>query len=256
VKENGVRLTVNRRQIQAEVYGRPEDPPVVLLHHGLGSVYSWQDIAPALAQAGFRVVAYDRWGYGGSDERASISMPFFSEDLDDLEELLDMLGIERAALVGHSDGGTIALYFAARLPERVSALVTVAAHIYVEEKMEPGIEAVRRSFERDARFRTGLESLHGDKVDAVFQNWYGGWRKPENLNWDMRPVLRRIECPVLVVQGIEDEHATPQHARDIAAAIPQAELWLVEEQGHMLPQEMAAEFTRRVVEFLNQNLGR
>ena len=69
----------------------------------------------------------------------------------------------------------------------------------------------------------------------------------------MRPVINQIACPCLVVQGLEDEHATPQHARDMAAAIPDAELWLVPGAGHMLPQDFSEEFNQRMLKFLGVN---
>ncbi len=241
---------INGHCLNVEVHGPPDGPAVVLLHHGLGSVYSWQAQIPALVAAGFRTIAYDRWGYGRSDAREQLSMPYFKDDLRDLKLLLELHQIQSAALVGHSDGGTIALYYAALHVKQVTAVVPVAAHIYVEPKMHPGIEGVKRAFENDPNFRQGLRRLHEDKVDAVFQGWYQGWRKPENLDWDMRSTLEDISCPTLVVQGLEDEHATPQHARDIAAAIPDARLWLLPQAGHMLPQDYPEEFNTRVCSFL------
>jgi pimeloyl-ACP methyl ester carboxylesterase len=223
---------------------------VVLLHHGLGSVRAWKAQIPALAEAGYRVIAYDRWGSGGSEARSRGSMPGFEEDLIDLGVLLEELGVERPALVGHSDGGTIALYYAARQPGGVARLVVVAAHIYFEQKMEWGIHGVRQAFESEIRFRDGLRRAHGDKAESVFRNWFDGWFKPENRSWDMRPVLGKITCPTLVIQGMDDEHATPQHALDAAEAIPHASLWLVEGAGHMLPQDRPKDFNLRLLEFL------
>ena len=81
---------------------------------------------------------------------------------------------------------------------------------------------------------------HGEKYEAVFHNWFDGWQHDEFRCWDMRPILGQISCPSLIVQGEADEHATPQHAKDIAEAIPGAELWLVQGARHMLPQENTA----------------
>jgi pimeloyl-ACP methyl ester carboxylesterase len=226
---------------------------VVLLHHGLGSTRAWRRQAPALAAAGYHVVAYDRWGYGKSEPRPALSVPCFKDDQNDLLVLLDHLNIERAALVGHSDGGTIALYFAVAHPERVACLVTIAAHIYVEPKMDISILDVRQTFEYDEDFRRRFQRAHGDQYPQVFNNWFYGWFKPENLSWDMRPVLRQIQCPALVIQGLEDEHATPQHAEDIAAAITGAELWLVPEVGHMLQRDAARKLIKKLLEFLGRN---
>ncbi len=243
-------IHVNGHELYVETHGPPDAPAVVLLHHGLGSVRAWKAQTPALAEAGFYTVVYDRWGYGRSERREEFSIPFFNEDLDDLDDLLDQLGLERASLVGHSDGGTIGLSYAARRPERVQSLVTVAAHIYVEPKMETGIERLRIDYENGSSFRRAFSRVHGVKADMVFRAWYEGWRKPEYIHWDIRPLLRQIESPTLVIQGTADEYATPQHARDIAEAISGAELWLLEGAKHMLPQEQAQEFNRRVIEFL------
>lgn len=243
-------VEINGHKINMAAYGPPGGRMVILLHHGLGSIRSWDAQLPALAAAGYRVIAYDRWGYGGSDPRSQLSAPTFNDDIQDLRVLIAHLGATDVGLVGHSDGGTIALYYAANNQEQVNCLVTVAAHIYVEAKMSPGIDAIRQSFEREARFRKGMRRLHGEKAEDVFWNWYHGWVKAENMNWDMRPMLERISCPTLVVQGEEDEHATPQHARDIANAIPGSALWLQPEARHMLPQEQPLLFNQWLLDFI------
>jgi pimeloyl-ACP methyl ester carboxylesterase len=243
-------MLINGHGIHVETLGPTDGPGVILLHHGLGSTRAWKEQLPALAEAGFHVLAYDRWGYGQSEERQGLGIPAFTQDIADLKALMDQANMAQAALVGHSDGGTIALYFAAQYLECVTRLVTIAAHIYIEPKMEPGIMNVQYAFEQDARFRAGLRRVHGEKFEEVFHNWFDGWHQPDCLSWDMRPILHKITCPTLVVQGSQDEHATPQHARDIADAIPEARLWLVPGAGHMLPQENAAQFNPRLLEFL------
>lgn len=249
-------LSINAHQILVLESGPADGFPVMLLHHGLGSQHSWNEQLPALAAAGWRVIAYDRWGYGGSSPRPALSAPTFEEDIQDLHTLIEQLGLSLPALVGHSDGGTIALYYAARCPDRVSCLVTAAAHIYVEPKMGAGIQSVRSAFESDERFRKGLRHLHGEKTESVFWNWYNGWVKPDSLGWDIRPLLTGITCPALVLQGERDEHATPQHAMDIASAIRSAELWLVPGARHMLPQEAPLQFNWRMLDFLAQAVER
>jgi pimeloyl-ACP methyl ester carboxylesterase len=230
--------------------GRDSDPAVIFLHHGLGSTRAWKAQLAAFARRGWQAVAYDRWGYGRSSPRPSLDLPTFATDVQDLSALLDGLSIHRAALVGHSDGGTTALYFAAQFPQRVAALVTVAAHIYLEQAMAPGILGIRKSYESDPRFREGMRRAHGEQVEAVFRNWYEGWVQPGNLGWDMRPMLGGVRCPTLVIQGELDEHATPQHARDLAEGVADGRLWLVPGVGHMTPQDSPDEFNRRVLEFL------
>jgi pimeloyl-ACP methyl ester carboxylesterase len=244
-------LTVQGHRLYVEVHGSAADPAVVLLHHGLGSTRAWKEQIPAFEPAGLRVVAYDRWGYGASAERIGLGIPDFAQDVADLGELLNQLEIERAHLVGHSDGGTIALAFAARETRRVNRLVTVAAHIYIEAKMAPGIQRVAAAFEGDPRFRRSLDRVHSGRGEQVFQNWYTGWYREATQDWDMRPLLKQVQAPALVIQGLKDEHAAPQHAVDLAEALPCAELWLVEEAAHMLPQENAGVFNPRVLQFLS-----
>jgi pimeloyl-ACP methyl ester carboxylesterase len=248
-------ILVNGRSIYFELHGPPTGPVLILLHHGLGSLAAWEEQIPVLAGAGFRVLAYDRWGYGRSQAREKLSVPYFEQDVRDLLALMQSLAIHKASLVGHSDGGTISLYFAERYPQLVGRMVIVAAHIYVEPKMLPGIQELRRAYEREPKFQEGMRRAHGEKAEQVFENWYGGWVQESSLSWDMRPRLRNIRCRVLVVQGLEDEHATAQHAKDLAGAIPGAELWLVPGAGHMLPRDQPEVFNPRLLEFLMAELS-
>jgi len=245
-------MLINDHNLHIETHGPEDGHPVVFLHHGLGSTRAWRAQIPPFVEAGYRVIAYDRWGYGKSERRPHLAVPGFEDDLADLHAILETYSVSRFTLLGHSDGGTIALYYAAQEPARVAALVTVAAHIYLEPKMKPGILGIHQGFKTDDRFREGMRRAHGEKYESTFYNWYDGWHTPEALDWDMRPLLAHIQCPTLVIQGEEDEHASPQHARDIANAIPNAELWLLPGARHMLPQENEQVFNRRVLEFLQR----
>ena len=245
-------MLANGHNLYVEQYGPEKGLVVVLLHHGLGSVKAWRRQIPALVDAGYHVVAFDRWGYGGSDARPGLDLPTFTTDVNDLLRIVEQLEISLAAFIGDIYGGALMLYFAAQHPEVVSCLVTVAAHIYVEPSMESAILGIGRDFETDERFRLGLQLTHGEKYETVFHNWFDGWCRNEHLSWDMRPILRQIRCPALIVQGDEDEHATPQHAMDISEAINKAELWLVPGAGHMLPQENANIFNPRLLGFLKK----
>jgi pimeloyl-ACP methyl ester carboxylesterase len=202
----------------------------------------------------YRSIIYDRWGYGCSEPRSKLSMSYFREDLQDLLALLDHFKVEQASLVGHSDGGTLTLSFSAQHPERVHNLIIAAVHIYVEPKMEIGIVSLRYSYENDKLFQEGLHLLYGDRAETVFYNWYNGWAKLDNRNWDMRPIINKITKPTFVIQGIEDEHATLQHAQDIAEGNPGAELWLAQGARHLLPSEEPELFNKKLLNYLRDNV--
>ncbi len=249
-----MKRTVHGHRLHLEMHGPTDGPAVVLLHHGLGSTAAWRHQIPVLTQAGYRVMAYDRWGYGASDPRPRLDVPHFTQDVLDLAALLDALHLPQVALVGHSDGGNVALGFAAAYPQRVVAVVAVAAHIYVEPKTRLGIEQIHRSYRNDPGFRRGLQRVHHGRGEAVFRLWYTAWTQPHLIRWDARPRLRSVTCPVLVVQGDQDEHATPQHARDLADALPQAKLVIVPGGRHMLPQEAPEAFNPLLLDFLAEHV--
>jgi pimeloyl-ACP methyl ester carboxylesterase len=241
---------MSSHDLHIERHGPGGGPPVVLLHHGLGATPAWRRQLPGLTAAGWRVLLYDRRGYGRSPAVAALDLPSFERDLSELTELLEQEGVPRCTLVGHSDGGTIALLYAARHPEQVRGLAVVAAHVYVEPKMEAGLVEIRRRWEEDSFFRQGLERLHGERAAILLEQWLSGWRRPEHRAWDIRPGLAAVTAPVLVVQGEEDEHALPEHAAALAAALPDGRLRLIPGARHMFPQEDPERFNPLLLDFL------
>jgi pimeloyl-ACP methyl ester carboxylesterase len=232
-----------------ERHGAPEMGTLTLLHHGLGSVRSWRRQIPALSKAGWEVFAYDRWGYGRSDPRPEFADRFLMQDALEAIHLLDLLGIDRTALMGHSDGGSIALLMAAMQPVRFPHLVVIAAHIYYEEKMRAGLLSIAGEANRPP-LSIALMREHGDRAEELADMWIKHWLESDPGSLEMSDQLAQISSPTLVIQGELDEHATPQHARDIATSVQHGELWLVPEVGHMPPHEIPEEFNRRVLDFL------
>lgn len=247
------RLELNGHRLYWETHGEADAPVVLLLHHGLGSVRSWKRQIPALVEAGWRVLAYDRWGYGKSEPRPRFLSGFLQADAAECTQLLEALEIRRCAVIGHSDGGSIALMLASSRPELVTRLVVVAAHIYVEPKMQAGLRLIERQAASEP-LKGALQREHGERGAELAQRWVRHWERSDPSELNLRRLLTGIGCPTLVVQGEQDEHATPQHARDIASAVPNAELWLIPEVGHMPPHQIPDQFNQRVLEFLGQPL--
>jgi len=243
------------RNLYYELHG-DRGPWVLLLHHGLGSTQAWSRQIPALVAAGFRVLAYDRWGYGRSSPRPVFPQDYLEREPEDLANLMNSRGIRRAHLVGHSDGGTIALLFAVREPHRVQRMVLIAAHIYGEPIGRKGLEQTLARYHSDREFRSTLSAIHGPKAELLVQNWLRLWVGEAPPELDLRARLSKIRAPTLVVQGQEDEFATPQQAQDIAQGIPDSQLWMVPGGRHEPHQERPAEFNQRMIEFLRSRSRR
>jgi pimeloyl-ACP methyl ester carboxylesterase len=196
-------------------------PTLVFLHEGLGTIGVWGDVPHAVCHAtGCPGVIYERPGYGASDPRP-VPWPdnIFEQEAEIvLPALLDVLGIDRPVLIGHSDGGTIALLYAAAFPERVCGVVTLAAHVVLDELTFAGVSALERSW-REGSLRAELERFHGAGVDPLFRGWSGFWLDPARRAWSMVDRLPRITCPVLAIQGADDEYGLPAQLDAIVAGV-------------------------------------
>jgi len=194
----------------------------------------WRDFPSRLCErAGARGLAYSRPGYGGSrdtDIRERDVDYLHREAYDVLPALLDELRIdERVWLFGHSDGGTIALLFAARFPQRVAGAIVVAPHIFVEEVTVAGVQRALGAYDEATRARLGR--YHPDP-DAVFQAWTGIWLDPRFRGWNIEREIAGIRCPVLAIQGRDDEYATMEQVHGIARHVQGARVLELDACGH------------------------
>jgi pimeloyl-ACP methyl ester carboxylesterase len=183
--------------------------PIVMLHEGLGSLSLWKDFPQRLADVTTRrVLAYSRYGYGASDPLAGPRGADFMhiEALETLPDLLDALGVRDPVLFGHSDGGSIALIHAARSHRSVSAVIALAPHVFVERYGLEAIAAARLDY-LDGDLRARLARHHAD-VDSAFCGWNDIWLSPEFAAWNIEALLPEITCPVLAIQGEDDEYGT------------------------------------------------
>ena len=208
-------------------------PAVVFLHEGLGSVAMWKGFPAAFcAVHGLAGVAFSRYGYG----RSTLKPPgerwapdFMHEQaFDVLPALLDRLEIERPWLFGHSDGGSIALLHASRFD--VAGVIAVAPHLFVEDVSIASIELARVAFET-GDLRRGLAKYHDDP-DSAFRGWNDAWLSPAFRDWNIEAQIAAVTCPVLAVQGENDEYGSLDQIRAIARCLPKTELLVVPSCGH------------------------
>ncbi|MCL6429848.1 MAG: alpha/beta hydrolase [Anaerolineae bacterium] len=242
-------LTVRDYRMYYEDHGTGD--PLVLLHSGLATSAQWVPFIPVYARR-YRVLATDRRGYGRSDPRPGFAAGYLHEDASDLATFLDLLGVTGARVLGHSDGGTVALVLAAARPDLVRSMVLVAAHTHAEEKTLEGLRRAQALLQSSPAQRERLVRHLGPGGPALAEAWYGHWLDPEQRGLEIRELIRSIRVPTLVIQGVDDEFATPAHAEGIARAIPGAELWLIPNCGHNPQFQMPEAFNERVLGFLGE----
>jgi pimeloyl-ACP methyl ester carboxylesterase len=206
-------LLAGGRRLEYQWHGPgPEAAPtLVFLHEGLGCISLWRDFPARLAAAtGLGALVYSRAGYGGSDP---VPLPrplrfMHDEALLVLPEVLHAVGVREPILTGHSDGGSIALIHAGGVPgAKVRALVLEAPHAFVEDLSVRSITLAAEKYQQ-GDLRRALERHHGANVDMAFWGWNRAWLDPGFRSWNIEEYLPGVRCPVLVIQGEDDEYGT------------------------------------------------
>ncbi len=216
IKVAGHNLAV--RRLQPESAKASNRPVLLFLHEGLGSIDLWRDFPNRLVAAtGCQALIYDRLGHGVSDSlREPRTVDYHRlEALEYLPEVLRQCDISKVVPIGHSDGGTIALLFAAHHPDLVQGLATEAAHVFVEQASLQGIRQAVIAFETGG-LKSRLEKYHRANTEGMFRAWSDTWLADDFRTWNIESELASIRCPVLVIQGEEDEYGTPAQVRAIA----------------------------------------
>lgn len=192
--------------------GPDEAPTIVIMHEGLGSVEMWKDF-PARVQAatGCGVMTYSRLGYGQSEPFHDYprAVDYMTDEAQrDLHDLLNVLGIGRPILLGHSDGASIALiYGGSGLSPKPLGIICMAPHVFVEQVTTNSIAQARVAYEMEG-LRAPLSKYHTD-VDSAFYGWNTIWLLPQFIQgWNIESFVERIECPITVIQGEDDEYGT------------------------------------------------
>ena len=237
---------------------RPGDAPsIVFLHEGLGCVAMWRDFPDRLAAAaGCGALVYSRTGYGGSGALVGRRPVRYMHDeaLEVLPAVLGHFELEQAVLFGHSDGASIALIHAGAHSGTVRALVVEAPHVFVEPVSIEGITRIAADYET-TNLRDRLTRYHGSNTDAMFRAWSDVWLSPEFRQWNIEEYLPAIACPVVVVQGEDDQYGT---IRQVEAVVRQvggpAESLVLPRCGHSPHSERSDEVLEAAARFIEKAL--
>jgi pimeloyl-ACP methyl ester carboxylesterase len=212
---------------------RPGLPTLVMLHEGLGSIALWKDFPQRLAaRTGCGTLIYSRYGHGAStvlDGRRPVGYMHHEAEIV-LPAVLRRFDIRRPILFGHSDGGSIALIYAGFRPDDVAGLILEAPHVFVEDLTVASIAAVKEVY-RSTDLAGKLRRYHQD-VDRTFWGWNDIWLDPRFKLWNIEDYLPKIRCPILAIQGRDDEYGTRAQLDAIAAATPATAVILLAACGH------------------------
>jgi len=253
----GVDLEVKYIPLDKRLELRDKGPSLVFLHEGLGSVALWKDWPAQICQSlGCEGWVYSRQGYGQSDGISDVrgagklnAHYMHREALEVLPALLNHLGIAKPILIGHSDGGTIALIHASQFP--VSGCVVMAPHVMVEDISIQAISHARDQFEK---LKPKLAAFHRD-VDIAFWQWNDVWLSDTFRSFDIRPLLPKIEAPLLAIQGLDDAYGTIKQIDEIAAKVPQAQLLKLANCEHS-PHKDQPEKVLQALKYFSSSLGK
>jgi pimeloyl-ACP methyl ester carboxylesterase len=226
-------------------------PTLVMLHEGLGSVSMWRDFPARLSRAtGRRVLVYSRYGHGRSAELAQPRTPQYlhEEALTALPELLDRLEVDSPVLFGHSDGASIALIHAASGDRAVTGIIALAPHVKVEDLSVASIREVREAYlTGDLRQRLARRHEH---VDSLFWGWNDIWLADAFRGWNIEGLLPQIECPILAIQGHDDEYGTMEQIESIARSAPKVQLLALRDCRHSPHRDQPDAVLRAAAEFV------
>lgn len=230
---------------------RPNLPTIVMLHEGLGSVAHWKDFPSQLAEeTGASVFLYSRHGHGASDaleDTRSVSFMHHEAQIV-LPEILREAGIERPVLLGHSDGASIAIIYAGTFPDSPTGLILEAPHVFVEDISVASISQAREAY-KQTDLPQRLAAYHAN-VDSMFWGWNNIWLDPKFRDWNIEPFLDAIRCPVLVLQGAQDEYGTIKQVESIQARIPSASALILENCKHAPHRDQRTATLSAVKQFL------
>jgi len=251
-------LEVNGLKVYYEVHGEGEEA-IMLLHHGFGCLKIWRGIFGRFVEAGYRVVMYDRRGFGQSDDGPDffgfyVSDGYRAYSVDELRSVKERLGIGPCHLVGQCEGGVVAVDYAARYPEDVWTLTAASTQCYSEMPMtQLNIERLIINFrDLEPRLQAKIIDWHGEMAQAKYEQFArcGGEYGVEYF--DLRPQLAKVQCPALVLYPDRSSIFYVEQATAFYRGLPKGELAVFPKCGHNTYEQRPDDYVRTILDFLER----
>jgi pimeloyl-ACP methyl ester carboxylesterase len=250
---------INGITIYYEVYG--DGDTIVLLHHGFGSTKMWNDIYPRLVEKGYKVILFDRRGYGRSGrginfEEFYVSDRFCLESVEELEALREILNVECFHIIGQCEGGVIGIEYAVKYPEQVKTMVVSSTQCFSKVPM---IELNQSAFPKifqdlEPEVREKLIDLQGEEYVKSFYNQFRQYGGAYGKGiFDLRNLLPSVVCPTLVLYPDRSVLFDVEQAVEFYRHLPQGELAILPRCGHNTYEEQPEEYIRLVLNFLKRH---
>lgn len=229
-------------------------PVLVFLHEALGSIIQWKSFPSDLCKSlNLPGIVIERSGHGKSsyltEDRDRFYLHHYStETMDVLKEVLNP--DQKYIIIGHSDGGSIGLIIASREPKNLLALITMAAHTFVEEETLAGITPAIIAFESGKL--AGLYRIHKFKTKTLFYGWANTWLSDAFRNWDIREEIQLFNTPVLAMQGTNDQYGTEEQVNSIVSGHENRKGIMIPNCGHHPHLEKPGETIKTIAQWMRE----
>lgn len=253
--------SINGTKVYYEDHGRGDEKgAVLLLHHGFGCVKIWEEVYPRLVDKGYRVIMYDRRGYGQSEKGPGfidfyVSDRFRSVSVEEMAMLMNFLGIGRFHVIGQCEGGVVGVDYAAKFPDQIQTLVLASTQCFSKIPMpEKNAQAFPKTFQNlEPELKTKLIEWHGEEAESFFDQFrqFGGTYGRDIF--DLRPTLSSVRCPTLVLYPDSSFIFEVEQGVAMYRHLSKGELAVLPACGHNTYQYRPEDYVRTVLDFIHRH---
>ena len=249
---------VNNLQVYYEIHGEGET--IILLHHGFGGCIIWKTVYPQLVAQGYRVVMYDRRGFGQSEPGTDFqdfyeSDRYRPESLEELRAIKEFLNIKECHLVGQCEGGVVGVDYSVKYPQDVKTLTVASTQCYSTIPMTElnALKLVNKFAYLEPKLQAKMIKWHGENAETRYDQFakYGGAYGVNHF--DLRPVLPLVACPTLVLYPDRSAIFDVEQSVAFYRHLPQGELAIFPKCGHNTYEQRPEDYIRTILDFLVRN---